>query len=951
MMASSVETALLRLEEVFAATLARMDTLLLQPLLSAEAQPSEHLQLVQRLQESARGLREVTDRSLRSLRHRLRRPSGSLKTLLLLNGADQVLKAYVEYIDSYTNCVVSPAFEKAIKRRSEYWRGQSKALRQTLAGVSPEGPPAAMLAQALCQPLTQHVQQYLIHLLCLSDRLEEGHPHRALVTKAIGLFGDLQLFMRQALDQAAATQSLWPTLSGRPRDALCTPARRLLLDSQDVPVTVTPLRADRVLLFDDVLVLLQGHGVQAFDLKLVWVDSRQDECGCSIVTPEEEFSLRARGPEGQETWRWKAVAAVRQALRGKKDFPVLGTGLEPAAPPAPPAPRRRGAHTFRREGALCGATYEGDWRWGRPHGNGTLKWPDGRNHAGEFRGGLEHGLGIRLLPAGAEDAFDCYKCHWREGRMRGYGVCEYSTGEIYRGHVEAGLRHGFGVLESEPHAPRGFKYTGHWEGGQRNGFGVQDDAGRGERYIGMWLADRRHGPGIVVTQAGVCYEGTFQMDKMVGPGVLLFEDDSLYEGAVTRDLKPTGKGTFTFPNGFVLEGLLSNGPGGGLSTQGVLDTSALPPDPSHTWKRQLGVDAFPREHRWHGVFDPFWAFVGEGCPGELLEAVLGFHVHRLKELRGPQEGLCCQRGGPEDGAGAMNRVLEEILHHREPEALQPFLRKALSDARHPLGKLLRALALTFQAAFTGVGANKHLQGLACDEVKQHARGLWAAYRALLRVALESKGQALEEEDEDTRNQQVHGVMLPLVLPSFYSELFTLYLLLHEREDSLYSQGFTHLSLLPDAKLLEFLNVRKRFWPLSDIKLTSEQSSSPAGDACFLSATRCLQKILTTVDPRAKLEVLEGTFREVEATVTRLLGREHKLAMDDFLPLLIYVVSRARIQHLGAELHLLRDMMEPGHAGGLHDFLLTALESCYEHIQKDYIRLHRLPARWDSTKLW
>lgn len=39
--------------------------------------------------------------------------------------------------------------------------------------------------------------------------------------------------------------------------ALCTPAHRLLLDSQDVPVTVTPLRAERVLLFDDVLVLLQ----------------------------------------------------------------------------------------------------------------------------------------------------------------------------------------------------------------------------------------------------------------------------------------------------------------------------------------------------------------------------------------------------------------------------------------------------------------------------------------------------------------------------------------------------------------------------------------------------------------------------------------------------------------------------------------------------------------------
>lgn len=36
--------------------------------------------------------------------------------------------------------------------------------------------------------------------------------------------------------------------------------------------------------------------------------------------------------------------------------------------------------------------------------------------------------------------------------------------------------------------------------------------------------------------------------------------------------------------------------------------------------------------------------------------------------------------------------------------------------------------LTFQATYAGTGANKHLQELARDEVKHHARELWAAYR-------------------------------------------------------------------------------------------------------------------------------------------------------------------------------------------------------------------------------
>lgn len=45
--------------------------------------------------------------------------------------------------------------------------------------------------------------------------------------------------------------------SSRHQDVLCSPTHRLLQDSQDIPVGVTPRRAERVLLFDDALVLLQ----------------------------------------------------------------------------------------------------------------------------------------------------------------------------------------------------------------------------------------------------------------------------------------------------------------------------------------------------------------------------------------------------------------------------------------------------------------------------------------------------------------------------------------------------------------------------------------------------------------------------------------------------------------------------------------------------------------------
>lgn len=37
---------------------------------------------------------------------------------------------------------------------------------------------------------------------------------------------------------------------------------------------------------------------------------------------------------------------------------------------------------------------------------------------------------------------------------------------------------------------------------------------RGEKYMGQWLDEQRHGSAVMVTQAGVYYEGTFRDNKM-----------------------------------------------------------------------------------------------------------------------------------------------------------------------------------------------------------------------------------------------------------------------------------------------------------------------------------------------------------------------------------------------------------------------------------------------------
>uniref|UniRef100_A0A8B9S8Y3 ALS2 C-terminal like n=1 Tax=Apteryx owenii TaxID=8824 RepID=A0A8B9S8Y3_APTOW len=827
----------------------------------------------------------------------------NFKLLLLLNDRFQALWNFTEenYRILKQKCSTSESFLNLclnLRSCSEAWKHHKTVLKQFLTDFTSETSMSLALYTVLHKPIRDHVEQYILLLTKLNEALKEG-PEKDLVTSAIKEYVKLESFISQVLDEACFTKALWKSLGYK---FTVSQRNRLLEDSRNLPISASTNRSDRILLFDDVLVLIQGNSFQSFDLKLVWVDK----------------NCREKSAPGA-VWQWKLNQAIRQALKGKRDFPLWGKTGEGTEPPS----CRFFTYVFRLEGKFKNATYEGEWHWGKPHGKGTLKWRDGRNHVGDFKEGLEHGFGICLVPRRSEDRYDCYKCHWYEGKMRGYGICEYGNEMVYKGYFKDDLRQGFGILEN-PSADHPFKYTGQWENDKKNGYGVWDDKDRGERYIGMWHDDHKHGQGIVVTQSGVCYQRTFHAGRMVGSGILLLEDDSVYEGNFMEDLTFVGKGKLSFANGFVLEGTFTNKLGQGLQTQGILNTSNEQLDDRIT-KAQLGLEEFPVEERWKGIYDQFLEFIHSGCKEETEESFTGFHIQTSKELRKSQEYLFCQRG-TEDVSWKMEDILEELVQHQELKSLQPYLDKALKSSLHPLGKLLKALMIAFQATYSGIGANRHLLTMAQEEVKYYAKKIWEFYQGLLHLVLEQKGQLpTKSVDGETNDQKACSIVLPLILPCFYPELFMLYMLYHEREDDLYCQGIVDLSLFPDIKLLEFLDVQKHLWPLKDLTLTTNQ-------------VRNSPKSYTTVDPREKLVILQKTYEEIESTVSRVVEKDYKLPMDDLLPLLMYVVSRAKIQHLGAEIHLIRDLMDPTNQGGLYDFLLTALESCYEHIQR--MRLHQ-----------
>ncbi|XP_054847963.1 ALS2 C-terminal-like protein [Eublepharis macularius] len=929
---AEVATSLLRTEETFSAYLARINNVILQPLLQSGSFENSDLFLL--LNNHFQVLWGLTEENCRTLKEAFSASeSVSVQDVYLVWKADLFLDRYIQYFSTFATCAVLQGFEHAAKNKSEVWKSHKPALQQFLADFSLDASIAVALHTVLHKPFRDQLQQYSLIFSKLEGAAGQC-PESEAIADATQKFAKLLSFVSQVLDEACLTRSLWKSLGHKFTDVLCIAERRLLEDSRNLTVYASTGRSDRVLLFNDILVLIQGSNFRSLDLKLVWVDVAERDVGkyaLRIAAPEEEFFLLAKDLKARAVWQWKLNQAVRQALNGKRDFPLWSRDGDGSDPPH----CRHFSFTFRAEGRLKNAVYDGEWCLGRPHGKGTLTWPDGRNYVGDFKEGLAHGFGIYLVPCVSEDHYDCYKCHWQEGKMSGYGICEYGNETVYKGYFKDDMRQGFGILEKASSTKHSFKYTGHWENDKRSGYGIWDDKERAERYIGMWHEDQRHGAGIVVTQSGACYQGTFHSDTMVGSGTLLLEDDSVYEGNFTADLTFVGKGKLTFPNGFTLEGTFSNRSSQGLHTQGILNTSGEQQD-EHMAKLQLGQKEFPVEMRWEGLLNQFLEYIRLGCQGDMEEAFTGFHVQTSKELRKSQEYLFCQREN-EEVPGKVD-VLEDIIAHQEEETLQSYLERAFQNSLHPLGKLLKALTLAFQATYSTIGANKHLLNMAQEEVKHYAQKIWEVYLGFLHLASERKGQAYAE---DLENSGLNGpsAVLPLILPSFYPDLFMLYMLYHEKEDDLYCQGIVDLSQETDVKLLEFLDVRKHFWPLKDLTLTKHQRRSLVKDRCFLSATDCLRNLITTVDPQEKLDILQKTYDEIAKTISRLLGEEFNPSMDDLLPLLMYVVTRARIQRLGAELHLIRDLMDPTTSGGMYDFLLTALESCYALIQKE-IQYHQ-----------
>ena len=116
-----------------------------------------------------------------------------------------------------------------------------------------------------------------------------------------------------------------------------------------------------------------------------------------------------------------------------------------------------------------------------------------------------------------------------------------------------------------------------------------------------------------------------------------------------------------------------------------------------------------------------------------------------------------------------------------------------------------------------------------------------------------------------------------------------------RQDAIYWERILRWNKHSDSMLLTFLDVDSQF---------VLEEGPRQRDRHFLEAIHTLQQLKTTFTPVQKLAVVGDMFKAITESREGVTW-----SMDTLLPVCMYVVVRARVLQLGAELAMLQELME------------------------------------------
>ncbi|KAM7407669.1 hypothetical protein PAMA_003415 [Pampus argenteus] len=480
-----------------------------------------------------------------------------------------------------------------------------------------------------------------------------------------------------------------------------------------------------------------------------------------------------------------------------------------------------------------------------------------------------------------------------EGRFKdAQGTMKWPDGRTYSGNFKNGLEDGYGeCIMPNKLLNKADSYQGRWREGKIHGFGKYKYAS-GEVYEGCFCDGQRHGYG------------------MLSSGKLARTSSSVFIGQWVHDRK-TGYGVYDdITRGEKYMGLWLDDQRHGSAV--VVTQHCVYYEGTFRENKMSGPGLLVAEDNTtlHGEFSDDWTVSGKGvlslANGDSLEGLFN---------------------------GEWTAGLKVVGTYYKPAVNGP-------EDKDRNNQLM---------TYVGVGSNRRLLRQAVQEIQAYLTHFYRIVRFLFPGLPDDGGIILDtpvspsksKRNSDASEQgcvlvvSCSSLLLPLLLPRLYPPLFTLYCLQEEPEEAQYWERILRLNKQPDQSLLSFLGVQEKFWPVwMSILGEKKQIVSSSKDACFVSAVETLQQISTTFTPSDKLLVIQKTFEEMTQEVKPMLEGGFMWCMDDLLPLFLYVVLRARIRNLGAEVSLIEDLMDPNVQHGEMGLMFTTLKACYIQIQQE-----------------
>lgn len=183
-------------------------------------------------------------------------------------------------------------------------------------------------------------------------------------------------------------------------------------------------------------------------------------------------------------------------------------------------PEGQGTFEYRGDDDDGRLLYDGAWVNKKAEGFGVMRWQNGDRYEGEWKDGMRHGQGSYSCKSTGGK----YEGLYEKDQKSGKGKYTYSNGDWYEGDWLEGLREGDGVYTwMESKEKKEERYEGNWEKGVKCGTGSFTYE-NGDVFTGPYKENNRQGKGQLVKTDGEIRDETYREGKLINFNVTKEKD-------------------------------------------------------------------------------------------------------------------------------------------------------------------------------------------------------------------------------------------------------------------------------------------------------------------------------------------------------------------------------------------------------------------------------------------